>query len=504
MRRLLLATLAILAPFGAAHAVCPPIPYVFANGSAIDATKANANWTALRNCFNSTPGVFGPGATQISDVASWNDTVGALLKNTGTTRIRGGAATFLFSPDSTTQNQLTYTATTSGNQTTAPTDSGYAPFWWAKQTTTGTGLGVNKGVVMAEFDIDDNGTVVNNDSFVGVAGSAILRNTRANAGIAGGTLAAAAVGGSMSARGIASQGGNLGASMPQGEIHGLNVVAGVSNIGPSVPANYIDHEGIEVDMVGCVGCTVKYRIGLYSVDFGNGAGGSVEQGTNVDAALAIGSVAGTAGWKYGIDFAGTDLIAGNAVDPVSGTALGSSAGSPTIAKYGIDLNNFVISDFAFRGPAGSFTVSGTGAVGAALSIQAGAGFISTAADNANAVIEFRSTTVAKWDVGREATTNDFIVKDVAGGDVNLRITAAGVSSLGATNPVSVDSTGVFSVPGGGQTIGAPTGGAKGAGSLNFAGTLWANGTQGIATCSVVTAGATITIKNGIITAFTGC
>jgi len=32
----------------------------------------------------------------------------------------------------------------------------------------------------------------------------------------------------------------------------------------------------------------------------------------------------------------------------------------------------------------------------------------------------------------------------------------------------------------------------------------AGGTAGIAACSVVTAGATITIKAGLITAFTGC
>lgn len=62
----------------------------------------------------------------------------------------------------------------------------------------------------------------------------------------------------------------------------------------------------------------------------------------------------------------------------------------------------------------------------------------------------------------------------------------------------------FNVSGGGMTIGVPTGGYKGTGSVNFAGTLWSDGTQGIATCSVVTAGATITIKNGIITGFTGC
>jgi hypothetical protein len=58
--------------------------------------------------------------------------------------------------------------------------------------------------------------------------------------------------------------------------------------------------------------------------------------------------------------------------------------------------------------------------------------------------------------------------------------------------------------GGGWQIGAPTGGDKGAGSLNVQGTIWSDGTQGIASCTVPVAGATITIKNGLITAMTGC
>lgn len=49
----------------------------------------------------------------------------------------------------------------------------------------------------------------------------------------------------------------------------------------------------------------------------------------------------------------------------------------------------------------------------------------------------------------------------------------------------------------------PTGGDPGAGKLNVAGGFLVNN-AGIASCSVVTAGATITITGGIVTAFTGC
>jgi|SRR5882672_10972623 len=56
----------------------------------------------------------------------------------------------------------------------------------------------------------------------------------------------------------------------------------------------------------------------------------------------------------------------------------------------------------------------------------------------------------------------------------------------------------------GWQIGAPTGGDKGSGTINIQGTIWTNGTQGLASKSCVTAAATITITNGLITATSGC
>ena len=56
MKRLLLAAVLFLLP-GIADAACPPVPFVFANGSPFDANKANQDWEALRNCFNAGVGV---------------------------------------------------------------------------------------------------------------------------------------------------------------------------------------------------------------------------------------------------------------------------------------------------------------------------------------------------------------------------------------------------------------------------------------------------------------
>ena len=64
------------------------------------------------------------------------------------------------------------------------------------------------------------------------------------------------------------------------------------------------------------------------------------------------------------------------------------------------------------------------------------------------------------------------------------------------------STGKVKIIGAGLVLGAPTGDDKGAGTLNFSGTLWTNGTQGIAsqTCTVNTASAlTLIFTNGILT-----
>jgi hypothetical protein len=41
-------------------------------------------------------------------------------------------------------------------------------------------------------------------------------------------------------------------------------------------------------------------------------------------------------------------------------------------------------------------------------------------------------------------------------------------------------------------------------TVNLIGAIQTSGTPGIVNCTAVAAGATVTIKNGLITAFTGC
>lgn len=536
-----LATLFLLAP--AAHAACPPVPFVFAAGpNPIRPDQINANFDALRNCvstaipvnsvtntaavralaanafpfvqrtYNTVPGdgeaiYYWSAASTCTDdgqtcirpasnpaTGRWvlSATVGGnLLLNPG------GGTNFSFNSASQI-SRLTFNATTSGAAGSTPTDQAGAALVWLRNTGTMTGLGVNHHIATLEADYNDSGTTVNNDSFVGVAANCNLLGTRPNAGIPGGTLAAACVGSQVGSRGYTSQGGNLGLGQPQGQIHGLNVVAGVSiGPGPTVPSGYNDHEGIEVDMVGCVGCTVNHRLGIYLVDFGDSAGGMVEQGTQTDAAIAIASVAGTVGWRYGIDFVGLPISAGNALNN-GGTVLGSSASTPTVAAQGIDLNNFLISGNAFRGPAGTFTVTGAGDVLSNSSTSKT--FIADTVLATPGMLQFRTAGVANWSVRREATTQDFTIFNDAGSLTYFRLDAAtGDTTLGPVDGVSVSNTGVLIVPGGGVVVGAPPGGAKGVGTVNIAGAFYVNNVIG-ATCGPGAPTAGFTVSGGIVVA----
>ncbi len=112
----------------------------------------------------------------------------------------------------------------------------------------------------------------------------------------------------------------------------------------------------------------------------------------------------------------------------------------------------------------------------------------------------------------DATTSYFDVSAPDGTFLTLSKTSAGNGNVSASGAVSLAlrTAAVSRVhvgPAGGVTILAaagaePTGGNKGVGTLNVAGTIWADGTQGI-TGSAVTLGATLTVKNGLVTGFTG-
>lgn len=103
---------------------------------------------------------------------------------------------------------------------------------------------------------------------------------------------------------------------------------------------------------------------------------------------------------------------------------------------------------------------------------------------------FRNVANQNWAVGAHGAYSE------------IAVTPNGSTALATT--IRFEASGGITIP---PTV---TGGDKGAGSINFAGTLWTNGTQGLAskTCTINTAnaatGITLTITNGIITATTTC
>ncbi len=76
-------TVISIALSAAAQAACPPIPFIFAQGAPFNATQVNVNFSSLRDCINTTPGVFGPAITTVGNLAVWNSETGNLLKNNG-------------------------------------------------------------------------------------------------------------------------------------------------------------------------------------------------------------------------------------------------------------------------------------------------------------------------------------------------------------------------------------------------------------------------------------
>lgn len=347
--------------------------------------------------------------------------------------------TLTITPANQITSQFLYTTTASGTVASTPTDTNQMALFWMRQEGNLAGVGLNRSIGVAEFDYNDTGTTNNNDSFTGVTGNCNLLHVRT-----GNSKQTSCIGVVGAVRAFGTQGGGVGTE--QGQLHGMNIISGLSNILGPTPANFYDIIGAEVNVTGCTGCTMKVRIGYNSIDFGNGGSGDSEQGSTIDAAYAVAGVAGTKGWKYGIDFAGGPVYGGNALSN-TGTVLGSSASSPTVATQGVDLSNFSISGNAFEGPSGLFVVSGAGNL-AAQAITAQAGIISNAATAANAQIDFRDTNVSNWTVGREATTADFFMKNVVLGQVFFRVGAAtNVTSIGVSNGISISGTGGVTIPG---------------------------------------------------------
>lgn len=100
--------------------------------------------------------------------------------------------------------------------------------------------------------------------------------------------------------------------------------------------------------------------------------------------------------------------------------------------------------------------------------------------------------------GADAGSNlQIAARTDAGGaiDVPLQINRAAGSVISIARPVNIAGTGA------GLAIGSPTGGNKGAGTINISGLYYANGTAGVSGTSTPGTG-TVTVVNGIVTAVT--
>lgn len=111
-----------------------------------------------------------------------------------------------------------------------------------------------------------------------------------------------------------------------------------------------------------------------------------------------------------------------------------------------------------------------------------------------------STAGTEWDTGVANAFANATINNGGGTPFFVFSTGSAVPQM-FFSPLGVNGL----IVGPGVQVGAsPTGGDKGAGSLNVAGTIWTNGTQGLASKSCVAATATLTITNGLITATSGC
>lgn len=266
--------------------------------------------------------------------------------------VTGINGSFIVDPSKQIEPAIKYLMTTTGTVVTTPSDTAAMPLVWLKTNSTLSGTGINRSIGMFEADYDDFSPTNNNDTFTGATGNCNILIAKAS-----NSKQTSCVGVVAGARGYYSQGGVFGTE--RGELHAANIVVGLSNTF-GTPTNYYDVVALEADVTGCTGCTMKMRAGFDSVDFGNGGSGDSEQGSVIDAAYVIASVPGTKGWRVGIELAGLPIYTGNALDPVNGVIMASSGSSPMVGKSGIDLNNTILSDFAFRAPSGTWRVTGAG------------------------------------------------------------------------------------------------------------------------------------------------
>jgi hypothetical protein len=80
MKLLSLVFVYLLSLAGAAHAACPPIPFIFNQGAPFNATQVNTNFASLRDCYNASILAL-PSPTDVNALALWGNAFGTELKN---------------------------------------------------------------------------------------------------------------------------------------------------------------------------------------------------------------------------------------------------------------------------------------------------------------------------------------------------------------------------------------------------------------------------------------
>lgn len=362
--------------------------------------------------------------------------------------------------------------------------------------------------------------------------------------------------------------GDGGTGTSVGTAKGTLFAAGLQIVLASGATNLLTAAGGEINVSIMTGASAASRFGMSAVSTGN-----LNGATAYDAGFEVSSFAGSPGWKVGLLFSSfhggpavntNGTLIGN--DAVATTALNG-------VDFSFDDFNggfFLKGGYTHLGTPGTpnFTVSGLGAVvgtmltttvtGSAgapnLALQvcgSGCGWYSPASGQ----MAWSVGGVPIMDFGFTASTFTFDVNisfgnhsAYGGGNTNssmnffstfngapsgdlvnffasgfqfLTTASAHLADYGQTFAnawtfnAATHVVGTFTSPSlistfaGGIQIGTPTGGDKGAGTLNVASTIWTNGTQGITKSCLfntanVTTGITLTITNGLITGTTTC
>lgn len=280
--------------------------------------------------------------------------------------------------------------------------------------------------------------------------------------------------------------------------------------------DYFQVAGGEINVRVQTGASAHQKIGLIVAKLADDR----VQGTGVDAALNIADQANASvpAWTNGILFGQPSSETG-AQWPFSSSSTAIGVANPGALGTAIDFTGATISNFLLKSTnytidgsgntvtAGKLTINGGGSgstisSGASSSVTAltvsdtvgAAGFVRQSILNNSNANSSSAQILVGTGVGNAFAV--FSLTNGAGAPQGQFTWGSGVTSgLAFINNATTTAT----LNNGLQVGAAPTGGDKGAGSINFSGTLWSNGTQGVSTTCTETVGNTLVFTNGILT-----